>query len=119
MHRRYGDVVPHPRLCGLQHQQQKVWQNKNGRPMNVSPIPPPASVTINELSSTVSMLQETIAVQGRLLAESEHDCQPILNDAVSVDPNRTNIARTAWLALPVIYGHHGPVHFFRAHPLHD
>ena len=50
---------------------------------------PPASVTINELSCTVSTLQETIAVHGCLLAENERDRQPSLNDNASVDPNCT------------------------------
>ena len=74
------------------NQRQKVWQNKNGRSKNASPISPPASVTISELLSTVSMFQETIAMQIHLLAESESDHQPSLNDAASVDPNR-NINR--------------------------
>ena len=60
----------------------------NDCPKNVSSIPP-ESVTISELSSTVSTFQETIAAQGRLLEESEGDCQPSLNDAASVNPNRT------------------------------
>ena len=48
--------------------------------------PPPSSIALSELSSTVSALQETIATQGRLLAEN-------LNDPASADMNR-DITRT-------------------------
>ena len=56
-------------------------------------ISPPSSIALSELSSTVSVLQETIATQGRLLAENDRLCQGTLNDPAGADMNR-DINRT-------------------------
>ena len=62
-----------------ENQRQKVWQNKNGRPKNAGPLSS-TSVTLSELSSTVSTTNDTLAVHNHRLSEGDRDCQPSHND---------------------------------------
>ena len=75
------------------NQRQRVFQNRQGRPKTANAISPPSSIALSKLSSTVSVLQETIATQGRLLAENDRLRQGTLNDPVGADMNR-DINRT-------------------------
>jgi hypothetical protein len=71
-------------------ERQKVYQNKYGHPRNAGPSPP-TSVSLSELSSTVSALRDTVEEQQRRMAEDtrgrgagrgdNHD------DSQGVDPN--------------------------------
>ena len=73
-------------------EKQKVFQNKNGRPRNAGPSPP-GSVSLSELSSTVSALRDTVEEQQRRIAEDTRDRGAGRgdnhDDSQGVDPNRS------------------------------
>ena len=54
--------------------------------------PPPASVSLSELSSTTSTMSDTLAAQTTRLTDIDRDCQNVRgntrNDTTSDDPNR-------------------------------
>ena len=73
-------------------ERQKVYQNKHGRPRNAGPFPP-TSVSLSELSSTVSALRNTVEEEQRQMAEDTRDHGAGRgdnhDDSQGVDPNRS------------------------------
>ena len=75
------------------NQRQRVFQKKNGRPSNAHPSPSATSVTLSELSSSMSNFGETIAAHTRRLTEDDRNSQregrgDNHNDTVNeTDPN--------------------------------
>ena len=77
------------------NQRQRVFQNNNGGPRNAFPCPSSTSVTLIELSSSMSTFGETLAAHTRRLTEDDCNCQREScgdhhNDTANeTDPNRT------------------------------
>ena len=57
------------------NQSQRVFQNKNGRPMNSHPSPSATFVTLSEFPSSMVTLGKTLTAHTRRLKEDDRNCQ--------------------------------------------
>ena len=77
------------------NQSQRVFQKKNGRPINAVPSPSTTSVTLSEFTSSMSTFDETLATHTLRLAKDDRNrqregCGDNHNDTANkTDPNRS------------------------------